>query len=72
MLTPLDLTSYAARLKESAVANKERREPTFIPLHDVERVQMPVSYFQILDEALGCGELDSRCFPDFFFTDDMS
>ena len=58
MLTPSNLTIYEARLKESVLANKERREQKFIPLRSVERVHMPASYFQKLDEALGYGELD--------------
>lgn len=53
MLTPLDLSMYETRLKESVLANKERREQKFIPLRSVERVHMPASYFRKLDEALG-------------------
>ena len=60
MLTPSDLTIYEARLKESVLANKERREQKFIPLHSVERVQMPASYFRKLDEAIGYDGLDYR------------
>ena len=66
MLTPSDLTKYEARFKESVLANKERRERNFIPLRDVERVRMPASYFRKLDEALGCGEPDSRYIPRVF------
>ena len=58
MLTPSDLTIYEARLKESVLANKERREQKFIPLHSVERVQMPASYFRKLDEAIAYDALD--------------
>ena len=58
--TPLDLTRYKARFEECVLANKERKEQKFIPLHYVERVQMPASYFQKLDETLGSGELDYR------------
>ncbi len=63
MLKPLDFTRYEAQLRECVVADKERRERKFIPLHCVERVQMPASYFLSLDKALGFGELDSRYFP---------
>ncbi|MCJ1399646.1 hypothetical protein MMC11_002848 [Xylographa trunciseda] len=59
-MTPLNLTSYEARFKESVVASKERSEWKFKPLFSMERVQMPASYFHKLDEALGCGELDIR------------
>ncbi|KAK3174165.1 hypothetical protein OEA41_001409 [Lepraria neglecta] len=41
MLTPSDLITYEARLKESVLANKERRKQKFIPFNSVERVQMP-------------------------------
>ncbi|KAK3171767.1 hypothetical protein OEA41_003851 [Lepraria neglecta] len=60
MLTPSDLTTYEARLKESILANKERREQKFIPFNSVERVQMPASYFRKLDEAIGYDGLDLR------------
>jgi len=60
MLTPSDLTVYEARLKESVLANKERREQKFIPLRNVERVHMPASYFRKLDEALGYDGFDLR------------
>ena len=60
MLTLLDLTIYEARLKESVLANKERREQKFIPLRSVERVHMPASYFRKLDEALGYDGFDLR------------
>lgn len=58
MMTPSDLTKYEARLKESVLANKERREPKFIPLRNVERVQMPACYFRKLEEAIGDDGLD--------------
>ncbi|MCJ1350373.1 MAG: hypothetical protein MMC33_000354 [Icmadophila ericetorum] len=60
MLTPSDLTIYEARLKESVLANKERREQKLIPLRSVERVHMPASYFRKLDEALRCDGFDLR------------
>jgi len=60
ILMPSDLTRYEARFEESVLANKERRGWKFIPLHSVERVQMPASYFRKLDEVLGCNELDFR------------
>ena len=60
ILTPSDLTIYEARLKESILANKERREQKFIPFNSVERVQMPASYFRKLDEAIGYDGLDLR------------
>ncbi|KAL9135267.1 MAG: hypothetical protein Q9175_003535 [Cornicularia normoerica] len=58
MMTPSDLTKYEARLKESVLANKERREPKFIPLRNVERVQMPACYFRKLEKAIGDDGLD--------------
>ena len=60
MLAPSDLTIYEARIKESVLANKERREQNFIPLRRVERIQMPASYIRKLDEALGYDGLDLR------------
>ncbi|KAK3175170.1 hypothetical protein OEA41_002416 [Lepraria neglecta] len=57
MLTPSDLTTYEARLKESILANKERRQEKFTPFNSVERVQMPASYFRKLDEAIGYDDL---------------
>jgi hypothetical protein len=60
ILTPSDLTIYKARLKESVLANKERREQQHIPLRNVERVSMPASYFQMLEEAIGDDALDLR------------
>lgn len=60
LLAPPDLSRYEARFEESVLATKERRERKFIPLHSAERVQMPASYFQKLDEVLGHGELDLR------------
>ena len=60
MLTPSDLTLYEARLKESVLANKERREQKHIPLRNVERVHMPASYFRKLEEAIGDDALDLR------------
>lgn len=58
MLTPSHLSLYKARLKESVLANKERREEKFIPLRSVERVHMPSSYFRKLDEAVGYDGFD--------------
>ena len=58
--TPLDLTRYEARFQECLLANKERREQKFMPLHYVERLRMPASYFTKLDEALGSAEVDHR------------
>ena len=60
MLTPLDLTTYEARLKEYVLATKERRKQKFIPFNSVERVQMPASYFRKLDKAIGDDGLDLR------------
>ena len=60
MLTPSNLIIYEARLKESVLANKERRTQKFIPFNSVERVQMPASYFRKLDEAIGDDGLDLR------------
>ncbi|KAK3169439.1 hypothetical protein OEA41_008822 [Lepraria neglecta] len=60
MLTPSDLTIYEARLKESILANKERRKQKFIPFNSVERVQMPASYFRKLYKAIGDDGLDLR------------
>lgn len=57
-MTPSDLTTYEAKLKESVLANKERRNQKFIPLRDVERVQMPASYFRKLEDAIRYDELD--------------
>ena len=55
-----DLTIYEARLKESVLANKERREQNFLPSHSVERVQMSESCFRKLDEAIDHDGLDLR------------
>ena len=60
MVMSSDLTIYEARLKESVLANKERREQNFIPSHSVERVQMSASCFRKLDEAIGRDGLDLR------------
>lgn len=60
ILMSSDLTIYEARLKESVLANKERREQNFIPSHSVERVQMAASCFRKLDEAIGHDGLDLR------------
>lgn len=60
MLTPSDLTTYEAKLKESVLANKECRVQKFKPLRGVERVHMPASYFRKLDEAIGYDGLDLR------------
>lgn len=54
ILTPSDLLIYEARLQDSVLANKERREQKF----NVERLHMPQSYFSKLDEALDYGESD--------------
>ena len=59
ILAPSDLPIYEARLKECVLANKERRDPNFTPLRNVERIQMSASYFRNLEEAIGC-ELDFR------------
>ncbi|KAK3168982.1 hypothetical protein OEA41_005430 [Lepraria neglecta] len=60
MLTPLDLTTYEARLKECVLATKEHRKQKFIPFNSVERVQMPASYFRKLDKAIGDDGLNLR------------
>ena len=60
MLTPLDLTTYEARLKECVLATKEHRKQKFIPFNSVERVQMPASYFRKLDKAISDDGLDLR------------
>ena len=54
ILAPSDLPIYEARLKECVLANKERRDPKFTPSRNVERIQMPASYFRNLEEAIGC------------------
>lgn len=58
MLKLSDLTIYEAKLKESVLTNKERRNPKFIPLRNIERIRMPANYFRKLENAIGYDGLD--------------